>query len=116
MEQWYCNLCGSTNVEGRAWVKLNETTHIEYDQTGRTEDFWCNNCQEHCRPELGPPKTISVIPLVIAVKVQHNADIPLSEVIDTIQQNMNYDMEYVNLDHTIRIVGTEIRGTVNDEN
>jgi len=45
-----CKKCNSTDVEEKAWVKLNtpisEAT-VAFMESGDREDYWCNDCQEH---------------------------------------------------------------------
>lgn len=56
MSKWICKNCGSTDVECRAWVKLNEpysNKTIDCIATrpligwGDSDDSWCNNCKGH---------------------------------------------------------------------
>lgn len=47
--KYKCEECGSTDVEQRAWVKLNEP--VTSETVGWTmqdlNDYWCVECQEH---------------------------------------------------------------------
>lgn len=52
-----CTTCGSSDVELKAWVKLNEDckcTHPD-DLSGylsKTEDCFCNNCEKNVSLEI----------------------------------------------------------------
>lgn len=44
--RWVCPVCGSDDIQGLAWVHLNDEVIDDYDE-GR--DYWCPQCQEHYR-------------------------------------------------------------------
>ena len=41
---WVCPLCGSDNVEMKAWINPN-TNSVSYPD--ETEDCWCCDCETH---------------------------------------------------------------------
>lgn len=49
MLEYRCVECGSTDVEAKAWVNLNDYTKIDFSlsEDGDSEDYWCNQCEEH---------------------------------------------------------------------
>ena len=51
MAKWKCPECGSTEIDAKAWVKLNKlenkTIKTEEVETIENEDYWCNGCQTH---------------------------------------------------------------------
>jgi len=51
---YICKDCGSENVQGKAWVDLNDLTKIDFSlsESGDSEDFWCENCQDHTYTNL----------------------------------------------------------------
>lgn len=44
---WFCPKCGSTDVEMKGWIRVNEVNEHSLMETVETDDCWCNNCQEH---------------------------------------------------------------------
>lgn len=44
---YYCASRGSTNVEAKAWLHLNETSVPNFSATEDESDCWCNNCESH---------------------------------------------------------------------
>ena len=44
-----CSNCGGENIEAKAWVNLNtgEYELMLIDE----EDYWCNDCEGHHKPE-----------------------------------------------------------------
>ena len=51
---WYCDYCGSDDVEEKCWIKINDSKNIDghlwYQYQGDTgiEHFHCNECGEEC--------------------------------------------------------------------
>lgn len=43
---WYCDLCGSTNIQGTAWIYLNEPDR-EVGGEPPDDDTFCDDCQSH---------------------------------------------------------------------
>jgi len=41
---WICEECGSTQVEGTAWVDLNTWTLVNNDPP--LDLYWCHDCNE----------------------------------------------------------------------
>lgn len=51
--KFYCPICNSTNVQGKAWADLNDTKReIEFIESNDEEDFWCKDCEKHIIPVL----------------------------------------------------------------
>ncbi len=47
---WICSTCGSSDVEGKAYVKINTgeiSGDIMFDHKEGNTDNWCCNCEEH---------------------------------------------------------------------
>ena len=44
-EIWVCSVCGSEDIECRAWVKRNNTVNRVVEST---DDMWCKECDNHC--------------------------------------------------------------------
>lgn len=43
-----CSECGSKKVQAKAWVNLNNNKiDFSLSEDGRTEDYWCEDCEEH---------------------------------------------------------------------
>ena len=43
-----CSNCGSKEVQGKAWVNLNDPTQIDYSLcTDKSSDYWCEECSDH---------------------------------------------------------------------
>ncbi len=53
---YYCPECGSENIDIRTWVNLN-SDEILWDGPCDDEDYWCNGCEQHLRPETKEIKT-----------------------------------------------------------
>ena len=55
MEVWYCDGCGSTDVQEKVWIAVNSGKIIEnklwYEYKNNIDDeyFYCNGCREECR-------------------------------------------------------------------
>lgn len=47
MIPFVCRVCGSSDVEERLWVKVNNMEVNLSSATGDIEDCYCNNCNEH---------------------------------------------------------------------
>lgn len=47
--EYYCEECGRTNVERKAWVKPNEgNKFVDYSSDDSEDgDNWCHNCDDH---------------------------------------------------------------------
>lgn len=46
-QKYICANCGSSDIEAKAWVKINEDNKFSsfYDETLREgADIWCNEC------------------------------------------------------------------------
>ena len=50
--KWVCPFCGLSNVHVKAWVDLNTEVLKEISLSSDEEDYWCEDCSEHIRPEL----------------------------------------------------------------
>lgn len=45
---FYCPVCGSTNVQVKAWVDANTDKFCsDIDSSVDIEDTWCENCDDH---------------------------------------------------------------------
>ncbi len=42
--RWVCPGCGSDEVEGLAWVRLNDEQITSYDECS---SYWCPKCEDH---------------------------------------------------------------------
>lgn len=54
--KYVCSVCGSEDVELKAWVRINEplsTESIEFTDKDCTFDSWCNNCSSHSQLTIG---------------------------------------------------------------
>lgn len=47
--QWFCERCGSTDVEGTFWCKLNT---LEPTGDSASDDYWCPTCDDHVTVEF----------------------------------------------------------------
>lgn len=51
MAKWICPECESTDIDVRAWVKLNKlenkTIKTEEVETIENEEYWCCGCETH---------------------------------------------------------------------
>ena len=45
VHEFCCAICGSTNIQMQAWVKVN--THEYVDNIGDDNDCWCEDCCSH---------------------------------------------------------------------
>ncbi len=43
---WICGRCGSTDVEGTFWCKLNT---LEHSGDTASDEYWCPVCDDHVR-------------------------------------------------------------------
>lgn len=43
---WVCSNCGSTNVQTKMWVNLNNNK-VEGDASDDSDDNWCDGCDRH---------------------------------------------------------------------
>ncbi|WP_206759855.1 hypothetical protein [Dysgonomonas sp. GY75] len=50
-EVWYCEECGSQDVEIKSWTLPNDGNKIVGGDLDRN-DCWCNNCEEHTKIEI----------------------------------------------------------------
>ena len=54
MEVWYCNNCGSSDVQEKVWIAVNSGKVVEnklwYEYKNNIDDeyFFCNECREEC--------------------------------------------------------------------
>lgn len=46
-DPWVCNLCGSDQVEERAWVDVNTGAALDGGTEWNEDDLWCRSCQNH---------------------------------------------------------------------
>lgn len=49
---WYCEECGSKNVEIKQWVRPNEGGIAGGNDSPDKGDCWCEDCQEHTNLEI----------------------------------------------------------------
>lgn len=53
---WYCPECGSTELQGTAWVWLNDGAGHKADENTNDEPpsdaVYCTECEDEIRPEL----------------------------------------------------------------
>ena len=62
MEVWYCDNCGSTDVQEKIYIAINSGKIIEdklwyeYKDTCDDEFFFCNGCRDECTLTLDKPK------------------------------------------------------------
>jgi Zn finger protein HypA/HybF involved in hydrogenase expression len=53
--KYQCPKCKGTNIDIKVWLKLNllENKSIERKniETLDSNDYWCNDCEEHIKPE-----------------------------------------------------------------
>ncbi len=47
-----CSGCGSTDIEGKAWVKLNDNSRVQLMDSSDDEDYYCIDCEEHKTPNV----------------------------------------------------------------
>jgi len=55
MIKYKCKHCGSENIQGKAWVYLNDLTKNIQDgviDSEDEEDFYCADCGEFGKPEI----------------------------------------------------------------
>ena len=51
---WYCTKCGSTDIEEKTWIAVNESKVIDgqlwyqYDSFCGDDEFYCQNCKDEC--------------------------------------------------------------------
>ena len=45
MTKFVCSICGSDDIEVKAWVKANNDEVVEWC-VDEFPECWCNNCQE----------------------------------------------------------------------
>lgn len=49
MQVYKCRDCKSVNVQGKAWVGLNDgEVNWSLSESNDKEDHWCSNCSDHC--------------------------------------------------------------------
>jgi len=49
---WYCEECGSTDVEIKTWTLPNQSNALGGNDSIDRNDCWCNQCEEHTRLEI----------------------------------------------------------------
>ncbi|MDR1716496.1 MAG: hypothetical protein LBS20_11695 [Prevotella sp.] len=49
---WYCDECGSTDVEMKQWTLPNQGDKLGSNDSPDRNDCWCNDCQDNCKLEL----------------------------------------------------------------
>ncbi|MDA3779890.1 MAG: hypothetical protein PF487_06680 [Bacteroidales bacterium] len=56
--KYQCPKCKGTNIDIKVWLKLNllenksiERKNIETLDSIDSNDYWCNDCEEHIKPE-----------------------------------------------------------------
>jgi Zn finger protein HypA/HybF involved in hydrogenase expression len=68
---WYCEECGSTDVEIKAWTYPNDDDKPSGGDIDRG-DCWCNDCENHNRLEL---TTVSKYPEILKeIQAQKNVE------------------------------------------
>jgi len=59
---WYCDFCGSVDVEQKVWIAVNSSKEIdnqlwyEYRDEAGDDYFYCQNCKEECHITDEKPK------------------------------------------------------------
>ena len=46
MSKYVCSVCGSDDIEVKAWVKPNNEDKVVEWCEDEIPECWCNNCQE----------------------------------------------------------------------
>lgn len=48
LQMLVCEVCGSEDIQGRAWVDINKKKpEIEFVDSGDIDDNWCKSCESH---------------------------------------------------------------------
>lgn len=42
-----CDVCGSSDIETKAWVKTNTKEFVDFEDSCDSET-WCVKCENHC--------------------------------------------------------------------
>ena len=61
---WICDNCGSDNVQVKTWIGMND--NLVSDGASDSDDYWCEDCQEHHGVEL---KTLPDDKIVIGFQI-----------------------------------------------
>lgn len=52
MNNYVCSVCGSADIQVRAWIGANDNTVHEWCDEENYRECWCEHCQEITRWEV----------------------------------------------------------------
>lgn len=70
--RWVCPACGSQDVEGLAWVRLNGERVASWDENA---GFWCPRCERHhkgvCEVDVATKQCLTHNQAVLKCREEH---------------------------------------------
>lgn len=100
---WYCEDCGSTDVEIKTWTLPNQNNALGGNDSIDSNDCWCNQCEEHTRLEITTQSKYADI--LKQIQEQGNQEDDNTELEDTLSPKhriqrmlLNYGVTKLDLD------------------